>query len=1587
MRKSHSSFVIRHSSFVIRHSSFVIRMLALILACSISAGGVRAQTTNHEYNFQQRTVTDAETFGNTGDPIPVLSMDCLAANGFGQWTLSHFAGTGSFNGLLGSTEFPFGWYLLANDLKVASVSGFPPGVVQSGQLLNDDGLPITLVDEVPSEPEVTANLDSWVNYIWPDPALGGQFVVNFFEPSDFKDASGNMLSASFCVDPTIGNFGTTGSMRVIPQGSSTTTVIHQTTVSMGGHNIAVISSGPYQDLYDRTSDAHYLYTVWMDNDGGIWATVQVLGASTAEVAPFPVGTGTVPTVACDQRNNRTGTPSPLFDVAFIDPAGVPHDITFSGDTHIQTIRMLTLNFTPTCGGTGASISKVTHARAVVSEIPGGTDVHGLYVIGQPNAVGGPAGEEALFLYTNLPSSGTPQAPTYCDGPLLPITYIPTGPGTLTDNGIIDEPIIAFSDPYDNQNEPNAWDCFHCVYRMNAVYVYGAISNSGIAMLSMKSTHNGGCGDGSESDDTRTPLFVPYPSSTSPNAGYVAAVNQMGIHVHWRSGVTGSGTHFYARDFNRYFDEPIEENTIVTSTCGITDGTSHGGTAGAKLINGKNMLIWTDPNYGADAAIPGGLQFGTYQPGGAMGVFPVVGNIWLSGAVKLYVGDGTNPSMLTVMPNFYIFFLPESQVDGESVTVNPGSTLNYYGLWQVLEAVAGGPGLYRMVFGAAQMTTSPGVRAGEGLIDLEGAENGSTATLIVHGGADFHIGYNGYFTSNYGTIIIENEPSIFPLIAEGSTTTNPFTNGLLTFEGQATLNNTKVQAHTGPFNSGMNAGYTSWNSTTPLPQNSYVYTVIHVPGSYDGGSDGTPFYDVSRTGYARPNGAFTSTNTSYIDYDPGSNTEDPLGLALIQFDQNPTADQIGIFDGGNDHLVWYYPYLHVSSNNDNFLNFSISITDPQETDANPEISITNDNFNLDNYGYNSTIPKSLSQDYVRILKTDPMWNYTDYGYMYLNGNFFYPRSNDANTSSSDLNVIGFETEQPAGNDFDNTDVLAVLDLINIDGNYFYENGGGVYNGTTFGINLNESNSITQFNSIFSSFTNGIAIAGVNQLNNFSYLCTNTIGSAADGGPSVGILTSFYQGYVNSNQIQYATLGLLNTAESNNNPLNSVPHLVGTSIDNCYSYGIEVDGGVVDLSGLHHNGNLSGTGDWFGLNSIFSNCHNTNIPHPAQIYVSNQYSNVWVTQNDYPSTWSVTGYNNIYQGISLSPVLIWAPSHNYDFVDISSNYWGSGIDPQSSSPSMYWPNFYFSAIDPAVSQSTTDWTCGGGGDITAKPEVGMKPLRIQDDTDTCSVKFPTFVSGLTSDGQDREGYDTMRYWYIPHCYSIANAGATSGALDGSAQIGVVMTNVDSLLNFRNFVLHCLTLRKDDAWFCAFVADLIGTYTDSNNIYEPNYRADRAILQYLMDNPRCASGYSGDSTEYWQLLITQYDIWQDTARGKAVFDSTVPTMQELGLDSVLIINGEAGVTYAEPTPQIIMSASVLENPFQNSTSILLSIGREAYVTIQVFDILGHQIEGAGYASVFEQGNVTIPINMTNAPPGTYLVRISTANNETQTLKLTKE
>ena len=137
-------------------------------------------------------------------------------------------------------------------------------------------------------------------------------------------------------------------------------------------------------------------------------------------------------------------------------------------------------------------------------------------------------------------------------------------------------ITAFADPYDNQAGWHTTDEFHCLFQYDLGTTVASNENWPLCIvrgsdidaawpvqpdgliddtrLVLNQTSGGALGDNPAGDAG---------GGGTINAEYVAAVNQMGIHVHWRSQLGGTGvwSHFYARDMNRTFDEGIDENTL------------------------------------------------------------------------------------------------------------------------------------------------------------------------------------------------------------------------------------------------------------------------------------------------------------------------------------------------------------------------------------------------------------------------------------------------------------------------------------------------------------------------------------------------------------------------------------------------------------------------------------------------------------------------------------------------------------------------------------------------------------------------------------------------------------------------------------------------------------------------------------------------------------------------------------------------------------------------------------------------------------------------------------------------------------------
>ncbi len=117
----------------------------------------------------------------------------------------------------------------------------------------------------------------------------------------------------------------------------------------------------------------------------------------------------------------------------------------------------------------------------------------------------------------------------------------------------------------------------------------------------------------------------------------------------------------------------------------------------------------------------------------------------------------------------------------------------------------------------------------------------------------------------------------------------------------------------------------------------------------------------------------------------------------------------------------------------------------------------------------------------------------------------------------------------------------------------------------------------------------------------------------------------------------------------------------------------------------------------------------------------------------------------------------------------------------------------------------------------------------------------------------------------------------------------------------------------------------------------------------------------------------------------DTTLPTREQLGME---ILRGPpADVKSIAPSPTGIGPLTASENPFKKETTVSFEMGEYAYVSFQVFDLLGKIVQGDYKGSVIGPGEHSFIVDGSNLPSGTYYARITSPIGETRMIKLVKE
>ncbi|MBS1904497.1 MAG: hypothetical protein JSS75_12385, partial [Bacteroidetes bacterium] len=311
-----------------------LHLIGALFAMSLRPATTAAQpwsytSTPTEYqNTVQYEVDDDAAFNTSTDPRVNLTMNCLAANGYGQWTMTTNVGSnanisghdwnaspaGSF------TNGQSGWFLLGNTLAKPAWNASsgapdcqPPGVVSGGSFSGTLG-----------SPKATANLNGAVRYVWPA-SDNLSFIVQGL--SDIRTAGGGHSPE---VDITVATLPVPVSTRQIVKNgiySYPNATVQDHAVPTPLNHTIDNTEADSRDEFDIACDVYHLYIVWSSKTNTaigvteeVWATVIDMVDGT-QVSGFPIKVSTTgssgmrPTVACDPRNFG-GTPK--FDVAYID---------------------------------------------------------------------------------------------------------------------------------------------------------------------------------------------------------------------------------------------------------------------------------------------------------------------------------------------------------------------------------------------------------------------------------------------------------------------------------------------------------------------------------------------------------------------------------------------------------------------------------------------------------------------------------------------------------------------------------------------------------------------------------------------------------------------------------------------------------------------------------------------------------------------------------------------------------------------------------------------------------------------------------------------------------------------------------------------------------------------------------------------------------------------------------------------------------------------------------------------------------------------------------------------------------------------
>lgn len=1105
--------------------------------------------------------------------------------------------------------------------------------------------------------------------------------------------------------------------------------------------------------------------------------------------------------------------------------------------------------------------------------------------------------------------------------------------------VIDEPIVAFANPYDGQ-KTTTYDEFHCVYRL--IGEFSATTHHDPILMIVNGCNTGFTSSARNNSDasldsrmvinrTRSAnntnwTWMPSPKNTDGNhpSTYTASVNQMGIHVFYEGDSNGDLTFecYYKRD-SRAFDEDIEENTLVTNKCYVTDGTSHGGQVGATLLPNKFMTLWTDPNFNNSALYTRSSTLSDYWNNA---------NLFIYGNAALNIGNNTTDASpnagatLNLPPNFEIKFLPTSTSDVPRIAINAASNLQYYGI--------------------PYTGTEPSVPLvnfhGRGKISILGNTGAGQGFLNLHGGSVFQIPNDVTFVSSKGNLNVFYEHSAIPF----NNSLNPNAASFIDIYGTASLtNNTILQNKDNAGNLFPTGNSYVWRAlvckplmltaSTPPPIAEWYVNYPQTQLTFDNvtvqSNNSNLRLEVSCN--ADVSISSSAQNRAVLTTEPnpptsGMNTKPTTSLAnLRSFDVENSTFSRSTFYAANPSDVPNLNNVHLYNNTfSNTINFGVYLH-RNNTEDYHNIDIDNCHFNG---GANSCFIEGFDQPLEWVCAT------TD---------------DNIQVQCNRVNVIN--------SSFNSGAVALHSNNSNI----------GIGNNTITGSGIG----------IKQTFPSGA-------IQNKSFFCNNTITYC-----NTGMELDNWYDYIKLTSIANCGLGLLSK--------DGVDGLfVFSSIKNCTSQGILL--APTNSTALCRQ-ELTGTFNSIELNNLNNTATPTaqiEIRPGGKIRVRHNNNIIRQDVTDNPKDDKFIYYNDPSNSTATIPIGF-NNSTNDDKVD--KMYWSSN-NQSATSPYLanaYTPYSIatINSLDPYISHITySDGSLESGHTglyTTLLPYCSSgipQPLKPHEKSNhTESIINDTSLEhcqelAITADnykhnGQYELGYEGFKS-YMESCAYLSNS------YNSFIDITTCNTNRSGdkirFQEYREWLKKVLYYNLDTLYYCTDANAMRTTFYLFNDPRKGlDFKGLLAVERYIIQSGKCP-GFAKDTIAAWDAC---HNIWQDTVSDPpaAPFDSTLPTLEDLDLGILRGPNSGIVAFNNAVIGPVISNLRALENPFTSETTIAFDCREAVALKFEVYDILGKKVYDGG-SHIYDRGANKLVLSGDGLASGILYARFSNPIGFVSTLKL---